>query len=99
MQAFDERPYSPFFHEIVRQFWPGLMFGSMMFARAGVGVRCHPTILRKDVAETSPMYFTYSRRRRLTVDLSMGWGHNSQWRTNFRRDYVDGDVYHFNVDG
>jgi len=114
LQTFDERSFSPFFHEIVevepvddpsggveivRQFWPGLMFGSLMVARAGVGVRCHPSIIRKDVAETSPLYFAYGRRRRLTVDLSMGAGHNSQWQTEFRRDYVDGDLVHFNVDG
>ncbi len=32
-------------------------------------------------------------------DLSHGWGSNSQWGTNFRRDYqIDGELY-YNVDG
>jgi hypothetical protein len=31
--------------------------------------------------------------------LSMGWGSNSQWRTAFRRDYRQGDLFLYNVDG
>ena len=53
----------------------------------------------KGVAENSPLYFTYWRFRRETRDLSHGWGHNSQWRTRFRRDYVSERCYHYNVDG
>jgi hypothetical protein len=32
-------------------------------------------------------------------DLSLGWGHNSQWGTDFRRDYEDAEHFYFNVDG
>ena len=32
-------------------------------------------------------------------DLSHGWGHNSQWRTDFRRDYEESAELHYNVDG
>ncbi|MBC8101724.1 MAG: hypothetical protein H7Z41_03960 [Cytophagales bacterium] len=107
-------PFQPFFHEIVEvvedplwsgepvtehAYWPGLMFGQMLFSRAGVRVRCRPGDLNKTVAETSRLHFTYWRLRRVTEDLSHGWGHNSQWSTHFRRDYDTGDAFHFNVDG
>jgi len=45
------------------------------------------------------LYFTYLRRSRPTCDLSHGWGSNSQWSTDFRRDYAGGGMLHHNVDG
>jgi hypothetical protein len=113
-EPFDEHRYSPFFHEIVdviesddpaagvqidRELWPGLMFGEMLFSRAGVVVRAHPSVLYADAAERSTLYFSWLRWRRRCSDLSNGWGHNSQWGTAFRRDYVDAKYFHFNVDG
>ena len=112
--SFTNQPYHPFYYEIVEAvetpqlseeirvdhvFWPGLMFGNMMFSRAGVRVLFRSCILEKAIAENSRLYFTYWRFRRETADLSHGWGHNSQWRTNFRRDYETVAQYHFNVDG
>jgi hypothetical protein len=70
-----------------------------MFARAGVRIRCHPSVARKEHAETTLLCFSYRRHRRRAADLSLGWGSNSQWRTAFRRDYLDGDRFRFNVDG
>lgn len=112
---FAERPFfSPFFHEVVeviedlscgdtvhieRVVWPGWMFGNMLFSRAGVCVRCSPQVMRKEIAERSRLYFTFRRLRREASDLSHGWGSNSQWRTELRRDYLEGGQFHFNVDG
>jgi hypothetical protein len=111
---FEERTFSPFHHEIVevdqvtddsaevtivRPLWPGLKFGDMLFSRSGVRVRAPASKIRKTVAEQSTLYFAYLRHRRKTDDLSMGWGHNSQWRTDFRRDYEDNEHYYLNVDG
>jgi hypothetical protein len=113
-EVLGELPYSPFFHEIVEvsedsgmrqgvqiehQFWPGLTFGKLLFARAGVRIRCQPSIARKEYAETTLLCFSYRRHHRRAADRSLGWGSNSQWRTAFRRDYVDGDLFRFNVDG
>jgi hypothetical protein len=112
--SFAEAPYNPFYHEIVEVietsglsepivvdhvYWPGMMFGEMLFSRAGVRVRSAPGVLDKEIAENSNLYFTFWRARRKTSDLSRGWGHNSQWRTNFYRNYRDGDGFHYNVDG
>jgi hypothetical protein len=45
------------------------------------------------------MFWAWWRRNRVPTDLSHGWGGNSQWGTDFRRDYIaDGEV-HYNVDG
>lgn len=79
--------------------WPGLRFGDMLFSRAGVKVTGGPLIIAKDVAESSTLYFTHRRLNRSTNDLSMGWGHNSQWRTSIRRDYETQGRRLFNVDG
>jgi hypothetical protein len=113
-QRITEQAYSPFFHEIVEviatdnkgagieidhTFWPGLMFGDLLFARAGVRIRCHPSRIRKEYAETTLLCFAYLRYRRRAADLSLNWLGMSQWRTEFRLDYVDGNVYRFNVDG
>jgi hypothetical protein len=113
-RSFEKLDYSPFFHEIVEVvedddcedhvhiehvFWPGLLFGHLLFSRAGVRVRCSPAMMTKEIAERSPIYFTYWRWRREAEDLSYGWGHNSQWGTKPRRDYIEADCFHYNVDG
>ena len=113
-QPYTHRPWSPFYYEIVEAvesqtlsealvvdhvYWPGLMFGSLIFSRAGARVKFRSGVMDKDVAENSPLCFTYWRLHRETRDLSHGWGHNSQWRTRFRRDYVSERCYHYNVDG
>ena len=111
----DEPVYSPFFHEIVeaaaatssqndeitlvRIDWPALMLGTLMFSRAGVAVSCTPGALHLDIAASSTLYWALRRKYRRTSDLSDGWGSNSQWRTAFRRDYVEGDQLIFNADG
>lgn len=111
-RSFTHLPYSPFRYEIVEVseapeedgvtvdhvFWPGLMFGDMMFSRAGVRVRGPGHLIHKAVAENSRLYFTHWRLRRETEDESHGWGHNSQWRTAFHRDYESDGHFHYNVD-
>jgi hypothetical protein len=106
--------FHPFFHEIVevepsdhdekpitlvQQHWPPLMLGPMMFSRGGVTVGGGRNYIRKAIAETSTLYWAYRRKNRPSQDLSVGWGSNSQWRTEFRRDYRVGTNFYFNVDG
>jgi hypothetical protein len=110
-----QKQFNPVLHEIVgvgsfvkeeqgvttgAQYWPGLMFGEMVLSRAAVDVYCHPSFgLVEGIADTSTLYFTNARVRRKTADLSMGWGSNSRWRTDFHRNYVcDGKIW-LNVDG
>ncbi|MEU1589040.1 hypothetical protein [Micromonospora sp. NPDC005710] len=102
--------FHPFFHEIVSvqvsddadeppgEFWPGAIVGSLLVARAGVAIRAGTHHLDADVAARSALYWAWWRRNRRAVDLSHGWGHNSQWSTNFRRDYIAESRLYYNVD-
>lgn len=113
LSVVEEMTFKPFHHElvhitaaehpeapvqIVETLWPCLMLGSMLFSRAGVRVLAGARHLRADLAATSTLYWTYQRRHRRTSDLSHGWGRNSQWRTEFRRDYRFGRELHLHVD-
>lgn len=108
-----EEDFHPFFHEIVAveaaadpdqppelvaEHWPGFLAGALLVARAGVTVRAGAHWLDPEVAALSPLYWAWWRRGRPAVDESRGWGPNSQWRTDFRRDYyVEGQAF-YNVD-
>ncbi|MFD0340448.1 hypothetical protein ACFVH0_17490 [Streptomyces sp. NPDC127117] len=112
MSPFGGTGFDPFLHEIaeVEQsddpdepiritevVWPGLMLGQLLFGRSGVRVRAGANHARRGVADCSPLYWTYLRRHRPTVDLSQGWGSNSQWRTDLRLDYRTPASTHLNV--
>ncbi|WP_425396160.1 hypothetical protein [Aeoliella sp.] len=112
-QVVSPQEYHPFFHEIldvtptedaqspirVKQCdWPCLMLDNMLFLRAGCAITGGASHVVKETAENSKLYWTFCRLDRPHDDLSHGWGHNSQWRTSFRRDYHVNGEYHFNVD-
>lgn len=105
--------FHPFWHEIVEvvpdadpeapprileEVWPGYTIGALMLARAGVRVAAGRAHLDKTIAETSTLYEAHHRERRPVRNLGHGWGHNSRWRTEFRRDYVDANAYVYSVD-
>ncbi|WP_405668730.1 hypothetical protein [Streptomyces sp. NBC_00055] len=105
--------FEPFFHEVVHvaqsespgapveitgTVWPGLMFGEMLFSRTGVTVRAGARHLVAGIADLSPLHDVFVRHYRGTSDGSLGWGSNSQWKTDFRRDYVTDAAFHFDVD-
>lgn len=92
----DPRPDAPI--ELQRQLWPGYMLGEMVFKRAGVAVRGGTDHIVRAVAESSTLYSAYERANRPTHDRSRGWGSNSQWRTELRRDYVISDRVYYAVD-
>ena len=79
--------------------WPAAQFGDLLLQRAGCIVTGGSARIDKTTAETSCLYWAFRRKNRPYEDLSQGWGHNSQWRTNFRRDYVKGKWRLFNADG
>ena len=79
--------------------WPSMLLGNMLVCRAGVTVCAGPRVINPIVASSSTLYWAYRRRNRAHQDRSHGWGHNSQWRTSFRRDYQVGTRVFYNVDG
>jgi hypothetical protein len=114
LRVVDPPAFSPFFYEIVEVepsrdadasitlggvYWPPLMLGRMLFSRGGAYVSGGRHHIRKEIAESSTMYWTYRRRCRPSHDLSRGWGSQSQWGTNIRADYQFGDTLIFNADG
>lgn len=114
MQKVDHPTFHPFYHEIVdveqtsdpdepislvETLWPGFLLGHMLFCRAGVRICGGEHFISKDIAENSRLYWTYIRHNRKAIDASHGWGHNSQWVTDFRRDYVTKEAHYYNVDG
>ncbi|MEV7177526.1 hypothetical protein [Kitasatospora sp. NPDC093679] len=89
MTPFSGGGFDPFLHEIVEVeqadhpaapievtevLWPGLMLGELLFSRAGVRVRAGAAHARRGAADRSPLYRTFRRRHRRTVDLSQGLG-------------------------
>jgi hypothetical protein len=106
--------FSPYWHEIVRHFqsnqddtpialveerWPALKFGRLLFSRAGADITGGRNHVAHEIVEHSTLYRTFRRPHRKVADLSHGWGSNSQWRTNIRRDYEIGDLRIYNFDG
>ena len=114
-QPFEGGTFSPVRHEIVEVgnwtqpeegiqlgagYWPGLMWGELVFSRSAASVSCHPSFQILDgIADRSRLYFTNRRMRRDVVDRSHGWGSNSRWRTPFRFDYEEKDLIVFNLTG
>jgi hypothetical protein len=111
---FQQPTFHPYYHEIVEVeqapdpdepislqgvLWPGFLLGQLLFCPAGVRIRAGEWVIQKDLAEHSRLYWTFLRNNRPAVDASHGWGSNSQWSTSIRRDYVDDEAYHYNVDG
>jgi hypothetical protein len=107
-------PRDPILHEVItceadadssapirvtRHAWPAMMIGELVFARAGVHVLAGSAHAVPGVADRSTLHWEYWRRHRVTSDGSFGWGSNSQWRTEFRRDYITsrGHVYDFDA--
>ncbi len=79
--------------------WPCLRIGELVLQRAGVTLRCARSFARRPWADSSTLYWAFRRRYRSTSDLSLGWGHNSQWRTRFRRDYATPRCVVYNAGG
>lgn len=113
MTLVDEPDYDPFLHEIVsveqdddpahpveivEVLWPAVMHGELLFSRSGVRVRGGAQHVVAGVADGAPLDDVFLRRYRATFDDSLGWGHNSQWKTDFRRDYRTPTTDHLNVD-
>ncbi|MGW4380178.1 hypothetical protein [Kitasatospora sp. NPDC004531] len=90
-----EDPDAPI--ELLDVLWPGLFLGELLFTRAGVRVRAGAHVAEPGWADTSPLYWANRRRGRRPVDLSHGWGSNSQWSTSHRMDFRTADGDRWNV--
>src|SRR5262249_21254781 len=85
--------------QVIGQTWPALMIGELVFTRAGAKVRAGSAHAAPGVADRSTLHWESWGRPRATSDGSFWWGHNSQWKTEPRRDYITsrGHVYDFDA--
>ncbi|WP_352230265.1 phosphotransferase [Kitasatospora phosalacinea] len=90
-----EDPDAPI--ELLDVLWPGFVLGELVFTRAGVRVRAGARVAEPGWADASPVYWAFRRRGRRPVDLSQGWGSNSQWSTSHRMDFRTADGDRLNV--
>lgn len=82
----------PTVRPLLRQaYWPSVWLGPLLILRAGCCVRSGTDHLVKDIAENSTLYWSSRRGNRKRADLSDGWGHNSNWETDPRKDYDFGN--------
>lgn len=76
--------------------WPAFHLNGMLVCRAGVSISSPRNLVDPLVAATSTLFWSYIRENRTASDQSHGWGHNSQWRTDFRIDLDCEDKYIYN---
>ena len=113
LEPLEHAEFHPFLHEVVtvdqlaedraapkvvEVYWPGCSLGPLLISRVGCRVEAGRGHMVKEIAERSTLYWAYARNNRNAEDLSTGWGSNSQWRTDFRRDYMLEDRLYYNVD-
>lgn len=113
-QPVTETSFDPILHEVITceaaddpdapiqvtsHAWPALMLGDLVFTRAGAHVRAGSAHAVPGIADGSALHWEYWRRHRTTSDGSFWWGHNSQWKTTMRRDYITsrGPVYDYDA--
>jgi hypothetical protein len=108
-----ETDFDPILHEIITceaagdrdapiqvtgHVWPALLIGDLVFTRAVVHVQAGPAHAVPGIADRSTLHWEYWRRHRTTSDGSFWWGHNSQWKTTVRRDYITGHGHVYDFD-
>ncbi len=73
-------------------------FLHLLMLRGGVVVRAGAAVIDPELGMRSTLFWAWWRRNRPAADLWHGWGHNSQWGTDFRRDYWIDDTLYCNAD-
>lgn len=85
--------------EITNCFFPAVKFENLIIKRAGVKIFLNPKNYNLALINNASIYWTYRRKNRKYLDLSQGWGSNSQWRTDLRLDIETKDSFIYNQKG
>lgn len=85
--------------EIMECLYPSVRIQNLLIKRAGVIISLNQNDCDLDLINNSKIYWTFRRKNRIFQDLSHGWGHNSQWRTEFRMDIETENSYIYNKSG
>jgi hypothetical protein len=80
-------------------FFPSVRFKNLIIKRAGVKISLNPQNYNLTLINNATIYWAYRRKNRKYLDLSQGWGSNSQWRTDLRLDIETKDSFIYNQKG
>lgn len=86
------------FH-IIECCFPTIKSKNLILKRAGVKILLNPQNYNLTLINKATIYWTYRRKNRYYQDLSLGWGSNSQWRTELRLDIETKDSFIYNQKG
>lgn len=79
--------------------FPAIKLKNLVIKRAGLRVFLNNENFDLNRVNNSKIYWTSRRRNRHFHDLSIGWGSNSQWRTDFRLDIETEENFIYNYEG
>lgn len=85
--------------QIIEHCFPTIKLNNLIVKRAGVKITLNPNKYNLNLVNTAPIYWTFRRKNRKYLDLSQGWGSNSQWRTDLRLDIETHDSFIYNFQG
>ncbi|XZF16557.1 hypothetical protein ACTHGU_10480 [Chitinophagaceae bacterium MMS25-I14] len=79
--------------------FPIVRLKNLIIKRAGVNISLNPHNYNLTIINNTTIYWAHRRKNRKYEDLSHGWGHNSQWRTDLRLDIETYDSFIYNLNG
>lgn len=85
--------------EIKEFYFPTVMLKNLMIKKAGLKILMNDTDFDLNLINNTTIYWAFRRKNRPYNDLSIGWGSNLQWRTDFRLDIETAENYIYNYDG
>lgn len=89
--------YSDF--KIIDCLFPAVKLKNLILKRAGVKILLSEDKYDLTLINNSTIYWTFRRKNRKYMDLSQGWGSNSQWRTDIRLDIETDSNFIYNHAG
>jgi hypothetical protein len=106
-----QKDFNPFYCEVIEAkagnenfkietcLFPAIKLKNVIVKRSGVIITVNPKDFNIALINSAKTYWTYRRKNRRYQDLSHGWGHNSQWRTEIRIDIESNDRFIYNEHG
>jgi hypothetical protein len=79
--------------------FPAVKLENLIIKRAGVKIMLNSQDYNLTLINNASIYWTYRRKNRKCLDLSQGWGSNTQWSTDFRIDVETKDSFVYNLKG
>lgn len=85
--------------EIIHSYFPAVKLKNLIIKRAGMKISLKATDFNLFLINNASIYWTFRRKNRKYVDLSQGWGSNSQWSTDLRLDLETNNHFVYNQNG